>query len=127
MAIVGLPGRHIIASSAAAGWIDDHLPADDLMAPLSPRFIAQLGAEIDRCDDGVDVLLAAPGLGGGPALAEIAPADHPRAVRARAHRDEVRTFTDASGAATVILGRGLGHRLEVGAEVLFFAGPRATT
>lgn len=117
MAIVGLPGQHIVASSAPHDWICDQLPEDDLMAPMSPRFIAQLSARIGRSDDGVDVLLAAPALPGTSQLTEVDPTNHPRVARALAHRDDVRTFTDASGAATVILGRGLGRRLEVAVEV----------
>ena len=118
MAIVGLPGLYLVASSASCDWVWEMLPEDDLMAPMSPAFIAQLSAKIGRSDDGVDVLLAAPGLGGRSGLIEVDPHDHARIVRALEHRDEVRVFTDVHHEAVVILGRGLGRRLEVAVEVL---------
>lgn len=117
MAIVGLPGHHVIASSAPEDWVREQLTSDDLMAAMSPAFIAALSARLGRCDDGIDVLLAARGLGGRPRLKEIDPGEHPRIARALAHREEVRAFTDAGGGATLILGRGLSYRLEVAIEV----------
>jgi GNAT superfamily N-acetyltransferase len=117
MAILGLPGRHVVASSAPEDWVCAHLPPGDLMAPLSPQFIAQLSARIGRTDDGIDVLLAARALDGTPGLAEVDPTEHPRALRALAHRDEVRTFSDVDQEATILLGRGLAGRLEVAVEV----------
>lgn len=87
------------------------------MVPFGPQFVAQLSAEIGRCDDGVDVLLAAIGLDGDPELIEVDPDDHPRALRALAHRDAVRAFTDTSQSATIIIGRGLAERFEVAVEV----------
>lgn len=117
MAVVGLPGRHVVASSAPEAWVRGHLPLDDLMAPLSPRFITQLAAKLGRYDDGVDVLLAASGLDQDVELFEVDPTDHPRVARDRDHRDEVRAFTEPSQAATLILGRGLVGRWEVAVEV----------
>ncbi len=117
MAILGLPGRHIVASSAPVNWVRAHLSDDDLMAPMSPRFIAQLSNRIGRSDDGVDLTLAAQALDGTPDLTEIDPIEHPRVRRALAHRGDVRAFTDADQDTTVILGRGLAGRLEVAVEV----------
>jgi GNAT superfamily N-acetyltransferase len=68
-------------------------------------------------DDGVDVVLAAPGLAGDAALTEVARDSHPRAARAIAHREAVRVFEDTTGAAVVILGQGLALRTEVAIEV----------
>jgi RimJ/RimL family protein N-acetyltransferase len=62
-------------------------------------------------------VLAAPGLPGAAALAEVDAAAHPRVVRAHAHRDDVRVFESAGGRALVILGHGLAGRLEVAFEV----------
>jgi len=117
MAVVGLTGRYVIATSAPEPWVREHLPAGDLLAPMSPRFLVALGSKIARRDDGVDVLLAAPGLEGSAQLQEVEREAHPRVVRANAHRQDVRVFEDASGAAVLITGRGLALRAEVAVEV----------
>jgi hypothetical protein len=91
MAIVGLPGVHVIASSAPEAWVRERL-AGDLMGPLSPAFIVEFGHQLRRVDDGVDLLLVA-------------------------HRKDVQAFEDETGEAVVVLGRGLGLRLEVSIEV----------
>jgi hypothetical protein len=52
------------------------------------------------------------------ALTEIdAATGHPRVARARAHREDVRAFATADGAAVVVLGSGLAGRLEAAGEV----------
>jgi predicted GNAT family acetyltransferase len=84
---------------------------------MSPRFLTALGRELGLRDDGVDVVLAASGLEGEAALTEVARDSHPRVARANAHRESVRVFEDASGAAVVILGQGLALRTEVAIEV----------
>ena len=115
MAIVGLVGVHVIATSASEAWVRERL-AGDLMGPLSPAFIVELGHQLRRVDDGVDLVLVAPALHGTPSLRETA-GDHPRIARASAHRTDVRAFTDETGQVVVVLGRGLGLRLEVSIEV----------
>lgn len=117
MAVVGLTGRYVVATSAPECWVREHLPSADLLAPMAPRFLAALGREIARRDDGVDVLLAAPGLEGHARLVEVQRDAHPRVVRANAHRQDVRVFEDPSGAAVLITGRGLALRAEVAVEV----------
>ncbi len=116
MAIVGLPGMHAIASSVSEGWVRERL-AGDLMGPLNPRFIAALARELGRVDDGLDLVLAARGMRGKPALRETSLVDHPRLARAAAHRSEVKTFTDNAGDAVLAVGRGLAGRFEVSVEV----------
>jgi GNAT superfamily N-acetyltransferase len=117
MAVVGLTGRYVIATSAPEAWVRERLPEDDLLAPMAPRFLAALGVELGRRDDGVDIVLAAAGLEGDGMLVEVDREAHPRVVRANAHRQDVRVFEDPSGAAVVILGRGLALRTEVAVEV----------
>lgn len=84
---------------------------------MSPRFLAALGAQLGRRDDGVDVLLAAQGLKGQSSLVEVERGAHPRVVRANAHRQVVRVFEDAGAAVVVVLGLGLALRSEVAVEV----------
>jgi hypothetical protein len=117
MAVVGFTARYVIATSAPELWVLARLPDGDLLAPMGPRFLADLGAELGLRDDGIDIVLAACGLDGDAALVEVDRDAHPRVVRANAHRQDVRVFEDPSGAAVVILGRGLALRTEVAVEV----------
>lgn len=117
MAVVGLTGRYFIATSALERWVREQLPLGDLLAPMSPGFLVALGEKIARRGDGLDVLLAAPGLEGVAQLAEVRRDRHPRVVRANAHRQDVRVFEDPTGAAVLIIGRGLAFRTEVAIEV----------
>jgi hypothetical protein len=116
-AVVALTAHHVVASRAPEPWLRERLPEGDLLAPMSPAFLAALGELLGLRCDGVDVVLAAEGLGGGGALSEAGADAHPRVLRARAHREEVRAFEGAGGAALVVLGRGLAGRAEVAFEV----------
>lgn len=116
-AVVAFTRRYFIATAAPEDWVRDHLPEGDLLAPMSPRFLTALGEKLGLRDDGVDVLLAAHGLPGTPSLRETTIDEHPRVTRANTHREHVRVFCDATGAAIVILGRGLAHRTELAVEV----------
>ena len=116
MAVVGFSAHAIIASSAPEEWVRDHLADGTLAAPMSPRFLATLGRQLGRVDDGVDVVLAASGLAGSPELTEADLQSHPRVGRAKHHREHVQVF-EGRGGGVVILGRGLARRLEVAVEV----------
>ena len=114
-AVVAFAGHHVIAADVPPDRLRARLPAGDLLAPLSPRFLFELGEWLGVQCDGVDAVLAAPGLDGAAALRETSDRTHPRVARALAHRDDVRAFTSAGVAVT--LGRGLAGRLEVAFEV----------
>jgi GNAT superfamily N-acetyltransferase len=115
MAVVGFTAHYAIAADVPEAWLRGRLPEGDLLAPLSAPFLAELGRKIGRRDDGIDVVLAAAGLDGAPALTETGAAAHPRAARAFARRDGVRVF-EGDG-AVVTFGRGLAGRAEVSIEV----------
>lgn len=117
MAVVAFTAHFAIATDAPEDWVRARLPAGDLLAPTSPRFVAALAERLDARTDGLDVVLAAPGLGGPSALRACARDAHPRVRRALAHREDVRVHEDAAGRAVVILGRGLAGRTEVAVEV----------
>jgi hypothetical protein len=70
-----------------------------------------------------DAVLVAPGTGGGRLPATDRHDDHPRVVRARAHRHDVRVHADDEGLVT--LGRGLVGRLELSVELLSAAPDRS--
>jgi hypothetical protein len=117
MAVVAFTAHYLIASSVSEHWIRAQLPPDDLRAPMSPCFLTALGDKLNRRDDGIDLLLAARGLGGRTTLRETTSEGHPRVTRANARRDQVRVFTDPTGAATIMLGRGVADRTEVAIEI----------
>jgi hypothetical protein len=52
MAILAFTGHHVVASAAPEAWVRDQLPAGDLQAPMSARFVS---APADRV--GGEVLL----------------------------------------------------------------------
>jgi hypothetical protein len=117
MAVVAFTGRHVVATSAPEAWVRERLRDGDLLAPMGPRFLADLAVELGRRADTIDVVLAATGLDGEASLVEVERDAHPRVMRANAHRHDVRTFEDPSGAAVVILGQGLALRTEVAIDV----------
>jgi RimJ/RimL family protein N-acetyltransferase len=118
MAVLALTAHYYIATSAPEEWIRRQLPPGDLLAPMSPRFLSALADELQMRDDGIDVLLAAPGLPGDATLQQIAASERPRVMRANAHREDVQVFTDPTATViTVILGHGLALRREIAIEV----------
>ncbi len=117
MAVVGFTAHHVVAAAVEPAWVRERLPPGDLHEPMSPAFLAALAARLGAVEDGLDLVLAAPGLAGRAALTERDPGAHPRVARAQAYRDDVRVFASAGGRAVVILGRGLAGRLEVAFEV----------
>jgi hypothetical protein len=123
MGVVAFTAHHVIATAAPDDWVRAQVPADERLAPMSPRFLAALGTKLGLRDDGIDVLLAAEGLPGRGLLREITDEQHPRIAPAAARRDGVRAFTDPSGLATIILGRGFALR---GRSWRFVASPRPT-
>ncbi|MFG2311817.1 GNAT family N-acetyltransferase [Streptomyces sp. NPDC048566] len=104
-------------------WVRAALAAvgcDPLAAALNPRFLAVFGERTGRSHDTVDVLAVAGPLPGPPPLplTEVSGPSgpgHPRAAAARARRDGVRAWEARGG--VVVLGRGVGGRLEVSVEV----------
>lgn len=93
------------------------LDCDELAAAMNPRFLSALLSRTGRSTDTIDLLTVAPALPGEPSLElrEIADPGHPRVVRARKHRDEVRVWAAEGG--IVLLGRGVAGRWETAIEV----------
>ena len=71
----------------------------------------------------LDAVLFTHGVGGGRLPARSDLDDHPRVMRSRAHRRDVRVHGDDTGLVTI--GRGLVDRLEVSVEVLGTRTPGA--
>jgi hypothetical protein len=115
-AVVSFAGHHVIAADVPDGWVEERLAGAGLGEAMRPGFLAALAEETRSEPNDLDVVLAAAGLAGEPALVLGRP-QHPRAQRALLHREDVRVLEDREGLTTVILGRGLAGRLEVSMEV----------
>ena len=119
-AVLAFTAHHVVAAAVDPDLVAARLPEGDLGAPMSPPFLAWLGERLGSHPGSLDVVLAAPGLGGSPPL-PLGPVDdparHPRAARAQRYRRDLRVWTDPDGAGVLVLGRGLAGRWEVSFEV----------
>jgi GNAT superfamily N-acetyltransferase len=115
--VFAFTGHSVIFADADPAWVAAQLPAGDLSAPLSPRFVQGLAEHIGREAHQTDMLACATALPGLPPVELTAEADpaHPRIIRALRYRDEIRTWQADGG--VLLLGRGAGGRWEVAIEV----------
>ncbi|KUN81891.1 GCN5 family acetyltransferase [Streptomyces bungoensis] len=118
--VLSFTAHSVVFTDEDPRWVHDALGAvdcDPLAAPMNPAFLAAFLARTGRRTETVDALLVGSPLPGGPpvALSEIGDAGHPRIVYARGRRDDVRAWTADGG--VLVLGRGVGGRLEVSVEV----------
>jgi GNAT superfamily N-acetyltransferase len=119
-AVLAFTAHNVVAAGVDPDLVAARLPEGDLGAPMSPGFLGWLGERLGSHPGSLDVVLAAPGLGGDPPLALRPVADpdrHPRAARAARYRRDLRVWTDQDGAGVLVLGRGLAGRREVAFEV----------
>jgi GNAT superfamily N-acetyltransferase len=119
-AVLAFTAHHVIAAGIDPDLVAARLPGGDLGAPLNPAFLDWLGRRLGSRPGSVDVVLAAPGLGGSPPLnlrPAPDPAGHPRAARALRYRERLEIWTDPEGAGVLVLGRGLAGRRELAFEV----------
>lgn len=120
-AVLALTGHHVVVADVDPGWVRARLPVGDYGAPVSAPFLHELGERIGRTYDNLDHVLVAEPLAGPPPLELVADDPlhpHPRAERARRYRTDVRVWTTPDGAGLLLLGRGLGGRLEASFEVV---------
>ncbi|MFC9925287.1 GNAT family N-acetyltransferase [Streptomyces sp. NPDC127190] len=120
--VVSFTAHSVVFTDEDPEWVRETLRAvaaesDPLSAPLHPRFLTALMDRTGRTTGTVDVLSVGSPLPGTPALplTEVRDPDHPRAARARRHRDDVRVWTVDGG--LLVLGRGVAGRMEVAVEV----------
>jgi GNAT superfamily N-acetyltransferase len=119
-AVLAFTAHHVVAAGVDPDLVAARLPEGDLGAPMSPGFLGWLGERLGSHPGSLDVVLAAPGLGGDPPLALRPVGDpdrHPRAARAVRYRRDLRVWTDPDDAGVLVLGRGLAGRREVAFEV----------
>jgi RimJ/RimL family protein N-acetyltransferase len=119
-AVLAFTAHHVIAADVDPVEVRSRLPHDDLGAPLRAPFLAWLAGALKADAGMLDALMVAPNTPGGrPALTllERERSEHPRIRWALAHREDVRTFTDAQDRGVMTIGRGLAGRREVSIEI----------
>ena len=119
-AVLAFTAHHVVAAAVDPDLVAARLPEGDLSAPVSAAFLGWLGERLGSHPGSLDVVLAAPGLGGTPPLA-LTPAvgldRHQRVARSLRYRDDLQVWTAQEGAGVLVLGRGLAGRREVAFEV----------
>ncbi|MDL2082030.1 GNAT family N-acetyltransferase [Streptomyces sp. GXMU-J15] len=118
--VLAFTAHSVVFTDEDPAWVHDSLRAldcDDLAATMHPRFLAAFMARTGRTTDTIDVMLVGEPLPGRPSLelSEIDDPAHPRVVSSRRRRDDVRVWAAPGG--LLVLGRGIGGRLEVAVEV----------
>ncbi|MCS0604152.1 GNAT family N-acetyltransferase [Streptomyces sp. LP11] len=118
--VLSFTAHAVVFTDEDPRWVYDTLGAvdcDPLAAPLHPAFLAAFLSRTGRTAETVDAMLVGSPLPGRPALAltELRDAGHPRVAYARRRRDRVRVWTAEGG--VLVLGHGIGGRLEVSVEV----------
>ncbi|MFJ6907498.1 GNAT family N-acetyltransferase [Streptomyces griseoluteus] len=118
--VLAFTAHSVVFTDEDPRWVRCALAAvdcDPLAAPMNPVFLASFMARTGRGTETVDALLVGAPLPGRPALAlrEVEDAGHPRVRYARGRRDLVRVWTVGGG--VLVMGRGVGGRLEVSVEV----------
>ncbi|MGW5558130.1 GNAT family N-acetyltransferase [Micromonospora sp. NPDC003944] len=118
--VIAFTAHSVVFTDEDPQWVRRTLASvdcDPLAATMNPRFLGALLDRTRRRTDTIDLLTVASPLTGPPPLRMIAlvDADHPREVRARRRRDEVRVW--AADGGVVVLGRGVAGRWEAAIEV----------
>ncbi|WRZ90449.1 GNAT family N-acetyltransferase [Streptomyces sp. NBC_01007] len=118
--VLAFTAHSVVFTDEDEGWVRSALGAPDcdaLAATMNPRFLAAFMERTGRSNDTIDLLSVAAPLPGPATLAltEIDDPGHPRVAGSRRRRDDVRAW--AADGGVLVLGRGVGGRLEVAAEV----------
>jgi hypothetical protein len=116
-AVVAMTGHAYVLADVGAADLARLMggSAGGFGAAMHPAVLSWLAVD-DRTIGSTDVVLVAAGTGGATsATATARYDDHPRVLRARAHRRDVGVYGDADG--VVIVGRGLVGRTELSVEL----------
>ncbi|GAA2429218.1 GNAT family N-acetyltransferase [Streptomyces macrosporus] len=118
--VIAFTAHSVVFTDEDPQWVHATLASigcDELAATMNPRFLTAFLDRTGRSTDTIDLLTVADSLPGDPPLElrEIADPDHPRVLRARKRRDDVRVW--AADGGVVLLGRGVAGRWETAIEV----------
>jgi GNAT superfamily N-acetyltransferase len=119
-AVLAFTSHIVIAADLEPEWVIQTMagmPTGDLSEYTNPPFLAAISERLDRRVNCVDLVSYAPARTGAPPLplTEIVDRSHPRVRRAQRYRSDVRVWATEGG--VVVVGRGLGGRLEAAFEV----------
>ncbi|MDR3083810.1 MAG: GNAT family N-acetyltransferase [Streptomyces sp.] len=118
--VLAFTAHSVVFTDEDPRWVREmlgSLDCDPLAATMNPRFLTAFMDRTGRRNDTIDLVSVAAPLPGEPPLVlkEIGDPGHPRVVRARGRRDDVRVWTADGG--VLVLGRGIAGRLEAAVEV----------
>jgi GNAT superfamily N-acetyltransferase len=117
-AVLSFTAHHVVAADVPAAEVHAVVDPSNLNGPVAPGVLAWLAERTGLRAGSLDVVLAwVPERSVAPAVAvrEVEAGDHPRVVRARRWRRDLRVFAGDDG--MVVIGRGLADRLELSVEV----------
>ena len=117
-AVLSFAAHHVVACDVPADEVLAQVDPGNLNGPMAPAVLARLAERTGLVAGSLDVVLAWTPARAGAApvtVREVEPGDHPRIVRARRWRRDLRVFEGDGG--MVLLGRGLAGRLELSVEV----------
>lgn len=118
-AVLSFTAHHVVAADVPPEDVHAVVDPTNLNGPAAPGVLAWLAERTGLRAGSLDVVLAwVPGRadgGSGSVVREVEPRDHPRVVRARRWRRDLRVFEGEGG--MVVIGRGLAGRLELSVEV----------
>ncbi|MER5381393.1 GNAT family N-acetyltransferase [Streptomyces sp. NPDC002688] len=118
--VLAFTAHSVVFTDEDEGWVRaalEAVPCDALAATMNPRFLAAFMERTGRSNDTIDLLSVGTPLPGPPdlALTELDDPGHPRVAGSRKRRDDVRAW--AADGGVLVLGRGIGDRLEIAVEV----------
>jgi len=118
--VISFTAHSVVFTDEDPQWVRTVLASmrcDELAAAMNPRFLSALLDRTGRTNDTIDLLTVASFLSGEPTLSlvELSDPDHPRALRARRCRDDIRVWATDGG--LLVLGRGVAGRWEAAVEV----------
>jgi GNAT superfamily N-acetyltransferase len=117
-AVLSFTAHHVVAADVPADEVHAAVDPTNLNGPVAPGVLAWLAERTGLRAGSLDVVLAwVPERAAAPSAAvrEVDAGEHPRVVRARRWRRDLRVFAGDDG--MVVLGRGLAGRLELSVEV----------
>jgi GNAT superfamily N-acetyltransferase len=117
-AVLSFTAHHVVAADVPPEDVLARVDPADLKGPLAPGVLAWLAERTGLVAGSLDIVLAwVPERAATPTVGvrEIEAGDHPRVVRARRWRRDVRVFEGDGG--MVVIGRGVAGRLELSVEV----------
>ena len=117
-AVLSFTAHHVVAADVPPAEVHAVVDPTNLNGPVAPAVLAWLADRTGLRAGSLDVILAWVPERAVPTsvpVREVEPGDHPRVVRARRWRRDLRVFAGEDG--MVVIGRGLAGRLELSVEV----------